>query len=306
MTLSTANLAPNTTPTATSERPQLSDVMFKKFAEMIYSMSGIRFQENKAYFLSSKLLNRCSALGLDSFEAYFSYLESPNGRTEYGHLIDEITINETFFYRHLPQLQAFQQEVLMPLTFLKKSKRDTRLRIWSCAASTGDEIYTIALIIDSLGLKSDFTIELVGTDICHDALEKARAGVYRKYAVRNIPQNILTKHFTHDQTTDTYLLSDEIKSMCKFQECNLMDSTRTSAIGKFDIAICRNVLIYFDEESKEKVLQNIANNLTEDSTLMLGHSENIYSQRHIFKQDKARSASISYTKQPPGTKKHTV
>ncbi|MDD9919388.1 MAG: chemotaxis protein, partial [Alphaproteobacteria bacterium] len=105
---------------------------------------------------------------------------------------------------------------------------------------------------------------------------------------------------------NTYVLSDEIKKMVHFQEANLMDATRLAALGKFDIAFCRNVLIYFDEASKEKVLMNIYNAIADDGTLLLGHSENIYSQRHIFKQDKQRTAAIAYTKQPPGTPKHTV
>ncbi|MDD9912748.1 MAG: protein-glutamate O-methyltransferase CheR [Alphaproteobacteria bacterium] len=287
-------------------RPQLGEVMFNKFSELIYEISGIRFQFNKAYFLSSKLLNRCNALGIDTFEAYYSYIMGASGRTEYGYLLDEITINETFFFRHQPQLDAFEKEILMPLVYMKKSHRQNKIRIWSCAASTGDEAYTTALMIKNLNLDDEFEFDIVGTDICHDALQKARAGVYKQYAVRNIPQNLLQKYFTQDPIANTYGLSDEIKKMVHFQEANLMDATRLAALGKFDIAFCRNVLIYFDEASKEKVLMNIYNAIADDGTLLLGHSENIYSQRHIFKQDKQRTAAIAYTKQPPGTPKHTV
>jgi chemotaxis protein methyltransferase CheR len=306
MNLASPQLSSNAKPTDAPARPQLSDVMFDKFADLIYSLSGIRFQANKSYFLSSKLYLRCQALGIDTFESYFTYLESPSGKTEYGYLVDEITINETFFYRHLPQLQAFQQEVLTPMTFLRKSQRQNRLRIWSCAASTGDEAYTTALMIKSMNLDADFTIEIVGTDICHEALQKAREAKYRQYAVRNIPENLLQKYFVEDTTSHTFQLSDEIRKMVRFQECNLMDSQRIATLGKFDLAFCRNVLIYFDEPSKEKALTNIYNALSEDGILMIGHSENIYSQRHLFKQDKTRQAAIAYTKQPAGTPKHTV
>lgn len=306
MSFSTPGLAKAPTLAATTERPQLNDTMFTRFSDLIYTLSGIRFQQNKAYFLSSKLQNRCTNLGLSTFEEYFQYLESPSGRTEYGYLVDEITINETFFFRHQPQLDAFKHEVLMPLTFAKKTKRQTKIRIWSCAASTGDELYTLALMALDAGLTKDFDFEFIGTDICHDALQKARAGVYKQYAIRNIPPAMLQKYFTEDVAARTFILADEVKNMVKFQECNLMDKTRVSVIGKFDVAFCRNVLIYFDEPSKAMALQNIYNQLEEEGVLLLGHSENIYSQRHIFKQDKNRTAAIAYSKQPPGTEPRIV
>ncbi|MFZ2620248.1 MAG: protein-glutamate O-methyltransferase CheR [Alphaproteobacteria bacterium] len=296
----------NVKPVEATAKPTLGTMMFNDFANLIYELSGIRFQENKSYFLASKLYNRCQALGLGSFEEYLTYLKGSSARMEYGHLVDEITINETFFYRHQPQLEAFQHEILTPLNFIRKSQRSQKLRIWSCAASTGDEAYTLALLIKSMGLGLDPQIEIIGTDICHDALVKARAGAYKKYAIRNVPADQLAKYFRHDIATDTYYLNDEIKNMVKFQECNLMDSTRVSALGKFDIAVCRNVLIYFDEPSKEKAILNIYNNLKEDGFLMLGHSENIYAQRHLFKQDKGRQAAIAYTKMPVGTPKSAV
>ncbi len=291
---------------ARPKRPELSSLLFSRFADMIYKFSGIRFEENKNYFLASKLNNRCQALGLDSFESYWQYLNSPSGNMEYGFMIDEITINETFFYRHQPQMEAFREEVLQPMIYLKKSKRQTRLRIWSCAASTGDEIYTIALMIKEAGLDKQLTIELVGTDICTEAIRKARAGVYRKYAVRNIPPAQLATYFTTDEENSAYTLSQDVRNMVTFKEVNLMDKMRVGSLGHFDIVICRNILIYFDDASKEQVVENIYNATNADGLLVLGHSENIYSLRHLFKQDKSRSTAIAYLKQPPGTAKYTV
>ena len=304
MTFSTPGLA--SAAATPPSRPQLNDMMFSKFADLIYELSGIRFQPNKAYFLSSKLQNRINSLGMDGFEAYYQYLETPSGKVEYGYLVDEITINETFFFRHQPQLDAFKHEVLLPLTHAKKSKRQTKVRVWSCAASTGDEIYTLVLMMLELGLEKELMFEFVGTDICHDALQKARAGVYKQYAIRNVPPNLMQKYFTEDEATKSFILSDEVKKYVKFQECNLMDKMRVGTLGKFDVAFCRNVLIYFDEDSKTNALKNIYNGLEEDGVLLLGHSENIYSQRHIFKQDKNRMAAIAYTKQPAGMEPRTV
>ena len=295
-----------TAPATPAARPQLTGEQFAKFSSIIYDTAGIRFQENKNYFLASKILERCNVIGIDGADAYFDYLHSASGRSEYGHFIDAITINETFFYRNQPQLQAFETEVLSHLVNKRRQEGKHRLRIWSCASSTGDEIYTIALIIKACSFVSDMQIELVGTDICHDALLKAREGAYSQYATRNIPQNLLQQYFKEDATNRSWLLSDEIKNMVRFGECNLMEGNRIASLGKFDIILCRNVLIYFDEKSKDTVVQNLANALEPDGFVLLGHSENIYIQRHILRPDKERSASLAYVKAPPGTERLNV
>jgi chemotaxis protein methyltransferase CheR len=301
---------PAAAPKPGATRPQLTDAQFVKFAALVYELSGMRFEANKSYFLASKIDNRVQALGLKGFDAYLAYVESPGGRTEYGYLLDEVTINETFFFRHEPQLQAFRDMLLQPMVFARRSQRQTRFRIWSSAASTGDELYTLALMLKDLNLAGkDIAFELVGTDISHDALKKAQAGVYRKYNIRNVPPAMLQQYFIHDPMGpggETWALKPEVKSMCKFQECNLMDATRTAALGKFDVIFCRNVLIYFDEPSKEAAVKNMANAMVDDACLLLGHSDNVYSQRHLVKPDKTHAAAIAYVKAPPGTPKYNV
>jgi len=277
------------------------------FEKLIYELSGMRFEANKSYFLASKIDIRVQALGLKNFEDYIGYLNAASGRTEYGHLMDEISINETFFYRHEPQLQAFRENLLLPHAQARRNQGQKTLRIWSAASSTGDELYTLALMLRDTGLwGKDLMWELIGTDICHDALEKARLGLYRRYNVRNIPPALLQAYFVHDATNpsgETWQLKPEIRSCCKFQEGNLMDSIRCGALGRFDFIFCRNVLIYFDEPSKEKAVQHLANNLADDGYVLLGHSENIYSQRHILRPVKEYAAAIAYQKAPPGTPK---
>ncbi len=267
----------------------------------------MRFEVNKSYFLASKIDLRVQALGLANIEAYTAYLNTPNGRTEYGYLIDEISINETFFYRHEPQLQAFRDSILVPHAQARRTQGQKTLRMWSAASSTGDELYTLALMLRDAGLwGKDLTWDMVGTDICHDALEKARAGIYRRYNVRNIPPALLQNYFAHDPngpTGETWQIKPEVRSSCRFQEGNLMDGARCTALGKFDVIFCRNVLIYFDEPSKEKAVINLANNLYDDGYVLLGHSENIYSQRHILRPVKELGAAIAYQKAPPGTPK---
>lgn len=283
-------------PAASLNRPTLTDEQFKTFSDLIYELSGMRFEKSKSYFIATKLEVRCKALGISNFDDYYTYLQSLNGRAEYGHMIDEMTINETFFFRHQPQLTAFASEVLQPMVFARKQQHATRLRIWSCAASTGDEAYTVALMLKDMDLGNDLIIEIVGTDICHEALAKARSGRYKKYSVRNIPEHMMQKYFTYDEATRDYILSDEIKQMVRFQESNLMDPGRIGSLGKFDIAFCRNVLIYFDDTSKTQVVQNIVNAMQDDGVVLMGHSENIHAQRHLLQVDRTRTASLSYVK----------
>lgn len=298
-----ATAAATAAPITTADKPQLSDATFKNFADLIYKLSGIKFQPNKAYFVASKLSARVQALKLPNFEAYYAHLQSATGKAEYDKFIDEITINETFFFRAEPQLQAFEKEVLIPLALKRRQQGRPVIRVWSCAASTGDELYTTALQTLLLDSVKDIKFEFVGTDICHGAIAQARSGTYRQYAIRNVPPAVLNKYFTHDPKDMTWTLTSEVKNRATFFEANLIDEAKIKSLGKFDIAFCRNVLIYFDDASKEKVLWNIYNVMNDDGTLLVGHSENIYSQRHIFAQDKSRTASLSYIKAPVGTPK---
>lgn len=287
-----------------TKKDTLSPDLFAKFNAFIYQISGIRFQESKNYFLSSKLQKRYEDLGLAGFTEYYNFLQNPTAKaTEYHKLMDEITINETFFFRNQPQLELFEKEFLVKLIRKRKMEGKTKIRLWSCASSTGDEAYTMALQILSIPESRGMQFEIVGTDICRDAVEKAQKAEYRKYGIRNIPTDLLTKYFTVSSDGHVYTLKHEVRSMVRFQECNLMDADRIRMLGKFDFAFCRNVLIYFDEESKEKCLRNIYNAILEDGFLFAGHSENLYSHRHIFKSVKEFTQAHAYTKAPPGTEK---
>lgn len=288
----------------TAKKEMLPTDLFNKFSDLIYQISGIRFQIAKNYFLSSKLQKRYEDLGLKGFNEYLQFLQSPTAKqTEYHKLMDEVTINETFFFRNEPQLALFEKEFLIPLLRKRKLEGKNKIRLWSCASSTGDEAYTMALQLLSIPEARGMQFEIVGTDICRDAINKAQKGEYRKYAIRNIPLDMLAQYFTTSTDGHVHTLKQEVRNMVKFQECNLMDSDRIRMLGKFDFAFCRNVLIYFDEDSKENALKNIYNSIQEDGFLIAGHSENLYSHRHIFKAVKEHSQAHAYVKAPPGTEK---
>ena len=289
---------------APPSRPTLSSHLFKEFSDFIYTISGIRFQESKSYFLASKIQNRCDASGQPNFDAYLAFLKSPAAKTtEYGLLLDQITINETFFFRNQPQLESFERDFLQAMMVKRRAQGKRKIRIWSCASSTGDEAYTTALQILAMEGAKDFRFEIIGTDICNDAVQKAKKGEYKRYAIRNIPPDMLQRYFDVAADQQTYILKDAVKNMVQFQTSSLLDETRVRMLGKFDFAFCRNVLIYFDDASKEKALTNISNALEDDGVLIAGHSENLYSYRHLFRINKDHNQTHAYEKAPAGTEK---
>lgn len=281
-------------------RPTMDGTNFKKFTDFIYDKTGIRFEESKNYFLTSKVLRRAEKLGIDSYEGYFDYITSgPDRRKEIEKFIDIITVHETFFYRNQPQLESFEKDVLRPLV---EKKKGGKIRIWSAACSTGDEVYTTIFQFLQNGWLNKVTLEIVGTDISHQSVEDARNGVYSEYALRNVPPDLRAKYFTEQEARQS-ALSEHIKKMATFKPVNLKEPSETRALGKFDIVLCRNVLIYFDSAAKEQVLWNIYDTMEDDSLLIVGHSENLYGFKHIFRADKDLSNCFAYRKAPPGTEK---
>lgn len=283
--------------------------LFKKFVEFIYTISGIRFADAKAYFLGSKLTLRQQALQLPSLQAYWDFLQTPAAKvTELNLLLNEVTINETFFYRNQQQLQAFWDEILTPMLAKKRQEGKRTLRFLSAACSTGDEPYTFALDLAASGIAKDFTVDIIGIDISDRALEAARAGVYKKYAVRNIPPAHLTRFFTEKLVggTSDYVLNDDIKKAVRFNNASLMDAAKLRGLGFFDVIFCRNVLIYFDRQSREQVLKNLHSTLNDTGYLLVGHSENLYAERHLFRQDKEKPNTLGYKKTEAVAKPTTI
>jgi len=285
-----------------SVRASIESSLFKKYVDFIYDQTGIRFEESKNYFVASKVGRRCEVLGLADANAYFDYITTgPDRRTELPFFIDNITVHETFFFRNEPQLHAFERDILAPLVAAKRLSNDKKIRIWSAACSTGDEVYTTILQV----LKNDWadiTWEFVGTDISQQAVKDAEKAHYSRYAVRNIPADLMSKHVTA-LDEHTFSINETVKKHARFSVANLKEPSEIRRLGKFDIVICRNVLIYFDDKSKEQVLWNIYDTMTDNSLLLVGHSENLYAYKHIFKADSKLASAFAYHKAPEGTEK---
>lgn len=227
-----------------------------KIRDFVYNQSGLYFSESKLDSLHKKLSPRIQALNLNSVEEYYYYLlYDPSGKNETKFLFDSLTNNETSFFRDAPQLKAFQGQVLSDLIDTKVENGHKSLRILSCGCSTGEEPYSLAiLILERLGKHlHEWHIEIKGADISHSVLSTAKKGIYNQYSLRNTSERIINQYFT-PVGNDSFQIKDYIRNMVHFSYLNLRDEASMRTIYPADVILCRNVLIYFNEASKKSVI----------------------------------------------------
>lgn len=268
---------------STSPQSVLSQNYFEIWRKFIYNSTGIYFQDNKKYLLESRLKKRFSFLGLNSFEEYFTYVNNNSGSNELKYLHEAITINETFFFRNQPQFDALISTILPEIISAKDKIGKNKVRIWSAASSTGEEAYTISMLISEL-IKPKFPkfeFEIVGTDISTGAIETARKAIYKEYSIRNMPAYYLKKYFR--ASPHGYEIDPKIKNMASFKLLNLYDDFSMRTMINFDVIFCANVLIYFDQNSKIKVVNHLYNSLLKGGHLFIGYSETLHGISKAFK-----------------------
>ena len=263
---------------------KISDLEFTQLRDFIYEQAGIFIAGNRKYLLENRLANRLKELNLKSFGEYYYYLQyDPGKKAELNKLFEVITTNETSFYRNPPQLKVFQTKVLPAVLDELRKKRRKRLRIWSAGCSTGEEPYTLSMIIhDVLGaeLKS-WDIKITANDLSERVLKSARRAVYSEYSLRTTPKEIIAKYF--DKDGKQYKVKPTIKQLVSFGQINLSDRMQVKRVERSEIVFCRNVIIYFDEAMKKKVINAYYDNLVPGGYLIIGHSESLHNITRAFK-----------------------
>jgi len=251
---------------------------FLSIREFIYGRTGIFFSESKQYFLENRLNRRLGEVNLGSYRDYLGLLQGQQGREELKQLFNEITTNETSFWRNPPQIEAFQRIVLPEAAALARARGASRLRVWSAACSSGEEPFTLAMICQEAkdSLLRGMAVEILATDISEKVLGQAREGCYGSYTLRNLTPAQVKQHFT-PQGQDSFQVKPELKSLVDFRNFNLVDYGSYRTLGSFDVIFCRNVLIYFDDAVKAKVIKGFHEALQPKSFLLVGHSESIHS-----------------------------
>ena len=244
---------------------------FEFIAQLLYQRSGLVITQEKAYLLESRLTPIARKWDLADIEALIGALRDKKEERLLIDVTEAMTTNESFFFRDNRPFDQFKDLVLPH--FLEARRTNKTIRIWSAACSSGQEPYTLAMILREEAAKlAGWKIEIIATDLSTEILDKAKEGLYSQFEVqRGLPITLLMKYFS--QEGEKWRMSDEIRNMVKFRPFNLLEST--GSMGNFDIVFCRNVLIYFDQETKGQVLSRISKVMPQDGYLYLGGAETV-------------------------------
>lgn len=262
---------------------QISDEEFLQLRDFIYQQCGIFIAENRKYLVENRLSNRIKDLNLKSYNEYYNFLRFDASRkTELSKLFEVVTTNETSFFRNPPQLEVFQKNVLPEILDRCRQKGQKKLRIWSAGCSTGEEPYTLAIILHEVlrGEISSWDIKITANDLSEAVLSAARRGIYSEYALRTTPKPIVDAYFVKED--NIYKIKPELKNLISFGQINLSDKEQLKRVEKSQIVFCRNVIIYFDDEMKRKVINAFYDNLEVNGALLIGHSESLHNISRAF------------------------
>lgn len=269
---------------ATAENDiHMSNEEFTMIRDFIHEKSGIFFAENKTYLVENRLSRRMAELQIKNVRDYFYHVKYDTSMKEFNILMDLVTTNETSFFRNEPQLLSFGTEVLPQILKERGGSNGLKsLRIWSAGCSSGEEPYTLAMImLDHIAELAGWNIEIIASDISEDILQKARAGEYTGLTLRNTKPDTLAKYFI--KAGEYYKIKPEVKAMIKFSHLNLNDERKVSMMTNFDIIFCRNVMIYFSDEVKKSLVRGFYNGLKPGGYLYIGHSETLHGISKAFK-----------------------
>ncbi|MFC4767210.1 CheR family methyltransferase [Effusibacillus consociatus] len=240
-------------------------MVLRQLGQLIYDHCGLNYLQNLPS-LESKISKRTNELGMSIWE-YTRHLEQNS--QEWDVVVELLTINETYFCREENQLEVFQSIILPQLT------GKNLIRIWSAACSTGEEPYTLAMMVAETGFIPLDAVEILATDINKKVLQTAKQGWYSKRSLsfRRMPEHLLEKYFV--ERDEGYQVVDSIRNRVRFRYLNLLDQDEMERFGEFDVIFCRNVLIYFDRTAIQKVVSSFYDRLAPEGSLFLGHAESI-------------------------------
>ncbi|HEX9298216.1 MAG TPA: protein-glutamate O-methyltransferase CheR [Polyangiaceae bacterium] len=257
---------------ARADDVRMAPAEFRLLRDLVNGYSGIYFGDDALPMLERRLKDRVSLLGLKTFGEYYQFLKFSNkSSSELDEAIELLTTNETYFFREDYQLRAFRDEVLPRLAADCASRR--RLSVWSAGCSTGEEVYTLGILIVESGLFNGWDVRIYGSDISKRCVATARRGIYGASAFRAVGLDVKRTYFV-DKADGAHVV-DRVRQICHFGHLNLMDTDRVRVVGRVDAVFCRNVLIYFDPRSRKRVIDMFYERLVPGGFLFLGHSESL-------------------------------
>ncbi len=252
---------------------------FKFLSQLVNKRSGLVLTEDKAYLLESRLMPVARKRGMKGLEELISAIRSRNEEDLLRDVTEAMTTNESFFFRDIKPFDTFRDTILPELLKSRAAKKS--FRIWCAAASSGPEPYSLAIVLKEQAAKLvDWSHKIIATDISTEMLEKARKGIYSQFEVqRGLPIQMLLKYF--QKANDVWQIDSSLRDMVEFKEFNLLDDPKP--LGTFDVVFCRNVLIYFDQPTKTRILDWISRLIPADGALFLGGAETVLGISDRFK-----------------------
>lgn len=261
-------------------RPVISDSDFQKFAEFFYRKTGIHFDEGKRYFVDKRLIERIEATGAENFRAWFVALRFEADGAEMQHLVNAMTVNETYFFRESYQFDCLVNSLLDEVAARKRP--GSRIRIWSIPSSTGEEPYSIAIYLLERWAKIDqYDVEILSSDIDTAVLQSAQRGVYSPRSVAHLPPAYLRKYFTATGDQE-WRISRDLVDAVEFSRVNLSEPADTRRFRDIDIIFCRNLLIYFDDLSRRVAAEAMFDTMSPGGFMCLGHSESMSRMSSLY------------------------
>lgn len=254
---------------------------FEYLQKLLKERSGIILAIDKTYLVESRLMPVARSRGLTGVDELLQALRLRGDPAMITEVVDAMTTNESFFFRDIKPFESFREHVLPGLAAARKAGPNKRLRIWSAACSSGQEPYTLAMILkEEAKLIEGIQVEIIATDLSTEIVDKAKAGMYTQFEVqRGLPIQLLVKYFK--QEGEQWQVDKSLRDMVSVRQFNLLDDYRK--LGKFDVVFCRNVLIYFDQPTKGDILDRIATSLAADGVLYLGGAESVLGLTQAFK-----------------------
>lgn len=264
--------------------PSISDSEFEDLRKFIYDSTGIDIPARRKYLLENRLGKRLQDLNLSSFADYYKYLRyAPGKAKEMEVLCEKITTNETSFWRDVKQLEAFRDHALADVMDRQQKAGDKSLNIWSAGCSSGEEPYTLGMMLHELLRVTiiGWNIQITANDLSPAMVAKARRATYNEHALRTTPEDVVKRYFTKEATG--YKVHPKVTKMVRLGLINLNDPMAVKRVPRSHIIFCRNVIIYFDDAMKKKVISAFYDNLLPGGYLVLGHSESIHKISRAFR-----------------------
>jgi chemotaxis protein methyltransferase CheR len=281
---------------SSTKRVPFSPSELKLLQSLVYQECGMCFDERREHFLQDRLQRRLRACGMDNFYSYYRLLTSPEGKQEFAALLENLTVNETSFFRNRPQLELFQKVILEKLLQQKQERRDWTLRAWSAGCSSGQEPYTMAMLIaEALAyyylrhplpfsmplakplIPAPRRVEILASDISYAALRAAQEGIYVEHQMEGVEYSYRIRYF--DKLSERYAIKRALKDLVQFDFHNLKTEFLPQ---RNDLIFCRNVMIYFDEAEQKRLVKKLWRCLNPDGYLFVGHAESLFGLTEKF------------------------